>query len=84
MRTPKRKANEQYQNGSTAHSPQLPPTPKQIRQTELRPTLDPKARLGKWLLLPLGVCAAIVVKAAVLASQILEIVNNIYDSFIIG
>jgi hypothetical protein len=52
-----------------------------ILQTALSAAAGPKARLAKWLLLPAGVCAAIVlVKAAVLAGEIFVIVNTVYDS----
>jgi len=50
-------------------------------QTPVPAAAGTKSPLAKWFLLAAGLCAAIVfVKAALLLSEILGIVNSVYDS----
>lgn len=56
------------------------PESAKISQTALSAVAGPKSRRVKWLLLPMGLCATIVlVKAALLFGEIFEIVNTVYD-----
>jgi hypothetical protein len=66
---------------TNTHALELTQDTEAIAQAKVPVTAGLKPRRAKWLLLPAGLCATIiVVKAAVLVGEIFGIVNTIYDS----